>query len=679
MSTIAELNVRFAANTKSLTAGLREAKKRTRDFSRDAQRQVGRAVKSFRSFSSSIVNTRNVIATLAGAGGIGLLVRTQMEAIQSTQRLAQRLNGTAKEISGLEYAAKASGAPVDRLREGLSELVQRIGEADQLGTGSAAESLEMLGLSARNLSQQRPAVVIGQVADALNRLPNAAARASIADELMGGDSRELLNMLRKGSAGINELRREAEQLGYAVDDVDAARVLAADQAISRAGAALQGAGRVITSELAPYIEAVSNRLVDAAKNGKGFGETVISAISTAGNVVGVMADGLHGIRVIFQGLKLIATGFAATAASAFEGLVGIIVKTRDFGAAAINDLIRAFNSIPGMDDIPLIQSMENRGWVKAIRTMGEATREQVGIEREKLHEAMMKPLPSSAIDGFMKGVKEEAAKFELPDVAAAGGGGGGLDLANAGREQDYQQRLERLREHLRTEEESERASHLSRMEDLNELREQGFIQDQVHAEMREQLEASHQDRLNEIRRQGQSQQFQDSLAFLDSMEKAQKQSGAAQLNTVTGALSKMTAAGAQHNRKMFEANKMAATANAIVSTYQGASKALEWGWPLGPVFAGIITAAGMARVSAIQSQSFGGGKSGGGGGGTSPSVAGSTPAPPVTPVSDQQGGGSQRRVYVEFEGDDDTRVSLRQFRQQIRRLREEDPEAELVF
>jgi len=91
------------------------------------------------------------------------------------------------------------------------------------------------------------------------------------------------------------------------------------------------------------------------------------------------------------------------------------------------------------------------------------------------------------------------------------------------------------------------------------------------------------------------------------MEQGQKQSGAAQVATYTNALSMITSAGAQQNRTLFEINKASGIANAIVSTYMAATKALELGPILGPIAAGVITAAGLANVAAIASTEFGGG------------------------------------------------------------------------
>jgi hypothetical protein len=61
---------------------------------------------------------------------------------------------------------------------------------------------------------------------------------------------------------------------------------------------------------------------------------------------------------------------------------------------------------------------------------------------------------------------------------------------------------------------------------------------------------------------------------------------------------------AKTNRKAFEMNKAMNIANATISMFTGAAKALEWGWPLGPVFAGLVVASGLMNISSIKAQKF---------------------------------------------------------------------------
>ena len=111
---------------------------------------------------------------------------------------------------------------------------------------------------------------------------------------------------------------------------------------------------------------------------------------------------------------------------------------------------------------------------------------------------------------------------------------------------------------------------------------------------------------------------------LTELEKFKQKSYKDQTQQVLGELLGLTQGVAQHNRQLFELNKAAGIANAIVNTYEGVSKTLaKYPWPLSGIMAGAHLAAGLAQVQAIRSASFGGG------GGSAPSLAGS-PGTPVT-------------------------------------------------
>lgn len=121
--------------------------------------------------------------------------------------------------------------------------------------------------------------------------------------------------------------------------------------------------------------------------------------------------------------------------------------------------------------------------------------------------------------------------------------------------------------------------------------------------LRVRLETEHQAALGSASAQGALQR-----AALEKMTLTQ------QAEFYFGTLEKVTAQAAQHNRAMFEINKMAAIANAVMSTATGMTKALEWGFPMGPIFAAVIGAAGAINIATILGTSFGGG-------GVAPSVS----------------------------------------------------------
>lgn len=133
--------------------------------------------------------------------------------------------------------------------------------------------------------------------------------------------------------------------------------------------------------------------------------------------------------------------------------------------------------------------------------------------------------------------------------------------------------------------------------------------------------------LTEARKQG----MKDRLAF-DQMEAGEK------VATAIGAVEQITAGIAQHSKKAFNLNKLAAIANAIINTAEGATKALAQGGFFGIGMAAAVIAAGAAQIGAIKRTTFQGG-----GGGTTPSAAGRTPTVNGSPV---QGSSSDRVVTV---------------------------------
>lgn len=98
------------------------------------------------------------------------------------------------------------------------------------------------------------------------------------------------------------------------------------------------------------------------------------------------------------------------------------------------------------------------------------------------------------------------------------------------------------------------------------------------------------------------------------------------------------------SREMFEVAKQASAANALVSTFEGANKALAaFPPPYNFIAAAAVTAAGLANVAKIESSQFGGKGKGGAGGGSA--------AAPTAP----QG----RQVNVQMFGDNFSGASVR--------------------
>jgi hypothetical protein len=115
-------------------------------------------------------------------------------------------------------------------------------------------------------------------------------------------------------------------------------------------------------------------------------------------------------------------------------------------------------------------------------------------------------------------------------------------------------------------------------------------------------------------------------AVKDQMKNVQmiQQGGVQGFQGMLGAIDNVMASMAGQNRKAFEAHKALATAQAVISTYQAAAEAIAFppGPPLSFIYVAGAIAAGMAQVSAIQSQTYSGKAMGGSVSGNTPYVVG---------------------------------------------------------
>lgn len=76
----------------------------------------------------------------------------------------------------------------------------------------------------------------------------------------------------------------------------------------------------------------------------------------------------------------------------------------------------------------------------------------------------------------------------------------------------------------------------------------------------------------------------------------------------------------QKSKEWFAVQKGFSIAQAVINTYEGATKALAQGGIFGPILAASVIAFGLAQVATIAAQQPGGGAYGGGGGGSIPSA-----------------------------------------------------------
>lgn len=252
MATVGALNVILSASSAQFSAGLKRARS------------------DMRSFTRFVTSSTSLIAGALGIGISGFAIKQfiggQMEAMDVTAKLSDRLGITTESLVGLQHAADLAGVSSEELTNGIEKMLKTLP-----GGGSTEDAFNAM-------------------AEKLMGMSNAFDRAKAVTEVFGKSGQRLLPLLMSGAAGIKAAQQEAERLGLTFSRVDAAKVEAANDAMTRLSAVLTGIGRSIAIEVAPFVEALSNHFIEMGTAGAGASTRVVDSFGWVLKAAAKLAD-----------------------------------------------------------------------------------------------------------------------------------------------------------------------------------------------------------------------------------------------------------------------------------------------------------------------------------------------------------------------------------------------------
>ena len=667
MATVGSLAVRVSANTRPYQQGMRG----TRRPAQQMQQQMRNITRRAARMTAAIAAVGAAMATH--------FVRQGLQSVDQQAKLARQLDSTMASVRGLQLAASEAGVEASVMDRAMEQLNSRLGEA-QRGSGSAADALDRLGLSAESLAGMDIDERFATIADRAQEL--GLSSAQLGDELrqMGIRQGEVIQLMQQGGDAIRNATRDIEGYGLALDATDAAKVEQANDALGRIGTVVEGVQQQMAVALAPVITTIAQRFNDAAVQAGGWGEQARAATESVIRGTGAVLDSVGGFISRIQNIPVVGTfGLLGFMFFGVKGaaVVGLVVAAIDQISERLarmrGETTRTFSDIE--DEITRVEeAMEGL----SVETGGRRAAEQqaqlekqreslVGI-RDQMIENQRETMGQDAeLDDVIASLEEAERETEnwgatiqrlgqnmrglefdvdtpaMPDVPDRQMDGGGdserVDEEMEARREAMERRLEIMREGLMEEDELQEHKHEQDLERLQEALEMELLTEKEHREMLEELEQAHGEKMVDIRKRNMS-----------DLEKFTAKSFSAQAAHVADSLQRMTASTAGENKKMFRLNKAAGIANALVNTYQGVSQALAaYPPPLSFAMAAAQLAAGMAQVSAIKSQSFSGGGGGSAGSvGSAPSQAGARSTEPGTGAGETQT--TRREITIRGEG-----------------------------
>ncbi len=225
------------------------------------KKAVSSVNKGFGALKRSAFGVKSAIAAVAGATGMGLLIRNSFKTIDALAKTSDKLGLTTEALISLRHAAEQTGVGANTLDMALQRMTRRIAEAAQ-GTGEAKSALRELGLDARALAAMSPDQAFREIAGAMEEVDSQSDKVRLAFKLFDSEGVNLVNTLKLGKSGLNEMAREADSLGMTLSRIDALKIEQANDAISRATGAVGGLANKISVELAPVVVDLSNAFIN---------------------------------------------------------------------------------------------------------------------------------------------------------------------------------------------------------------------------------------------------------------------------------------------------------------------------------------------------------------------------------------------------------------------------------
>lgn len=246
-----DLIVKMGGFEQGMSRASRETKKRMREI-QGAVDDAAKRVRNFVLAGAAVVTTGAAITTS--------LVNNSRQAIDTQAKLARSLNTTVDSLTALQLRAGDSG--IDKLDMSLNRMNRRLGAAE-FGTGAALKTVEKLKLDLDAMRNMDVDEKIGYIGDRIDEMGVSSEEAARHLQQLGFEQAAAIELFRDGSDQVGRYRREVQDLGLSMSDLDAKKVEQMNDALGIFDDLQKSVSQQLTIGLAPTILAVAEEMEQA--------------------------------------------------------------------------------------------------------------------------------------------------------------------------------------------------------------------------------------------------------------------------------------------------------------------------------------------------------------------------------------------------------------------------------
>lgn len=205
---IGNLGVTLTADAKQFGKGMENARRDVETFGQKVKRTMS---------SAALPMAAVGVAATAMAFKVQRAVEDTLEKLDKIGKSAKNIGLTAESFQELSYAAELSGVGVDLFQKSMAKLEKASEDAID-GLKTSERAFAKMGISVEELRAASPEELLNMVADGMSNLEDPTQQAAIAMQLFGTRGLDMLEFLKNGSKGLDELRQKARDLGIVLSN-----------------------------------------------------------------------------------------------------------------------------------------------------------------------------------------------------------------------------------------------------------------------------------------------------------------------------------------------------------------------------------------------------------------------------------------------------------------------------
>lgn len=283
--------------------------------------------KGIEEFKVGIIGLAGV--TSAAAASLFLLAKSAA-ATGELRKTAESIGVTFENLQKLQYAARLSGMEADEFKMSMVFLNRSMYEFSK-HTEDVDAAYNKLGIrvTKENGKLRDTQSVFFEIVDRLKQMPDGAEKTAIAMELFGRSGYRMISMANSGSKAIKGMAKEAEQLGFVMDDTTARAGEHFNDTLEALMMTIKGFKDHVGASLFPIFQKLIDDTLKWLKaNGQivkqkltDYVQKLVNFLGAFYNIMGRLLNAFGGLESILKSIFYIATAIFALRALYGLGLM----------------------------------------------------------------------------------------------------------------------------------------------------------------------------------------------------------------------------------------------------------------------------------------------------------------------------------------------------------------------